>query len=142
MTPMRSWLVGLTLAGVFTLAAPAALACGGLFCSSPPPTTPTPPEPVDQTAERIIFEVTDTQTTAHVQIQYAGSAADFAWVVPFPTTPEVAESDITRFEAIDAATRLQVMLPLADSCPSLPVATSGGGGGGGLGGSSDGSVSG
>jgi hypothetical protein len=102
-----------------------ALACGGLFCATPPPESPTPPAPVDQNAERIIFEIGDGTISAHVAIQYAGSSADFAWVIPVPATPEVAESDVTMFETLDNATRKVVTLPVPDPCPSQPVASTG-----------------
>ena len=111
-----------------TLIAAPASACGGLFCSVPPPDVPTPPLPVDQTAERIVFEVGDDTVTAHVQISYFGPASEFAWIVPVPDTPEVEESDPAMFPAIDAATALQVVLPPPELCP---VPSGGGGGGGG-----------
>lgn len=60
--------------------APAAEACGGFFCGR---------QPVDQTAERIVFRVGDDSTTMVVQITYAGEAADFAWVLPLGTLPDV-----------------------------------------------------
>ena len=60
--------------------APAAKACGGFFCGR---------QPVDQTAERIVFKVNDDSTTMVVQITYAGEAADFAWVLPLGTLPDV-----------------------------------------------------
>ncbi len=94
--------------------APAALACGGLFCAN----AITAPEPVDQNAERIIFVVNrDNTVTAHVQIQYAGSPERFAWVVPVPSVPGVADSLEDRFTDLDDLTRLTIVPP-----PSLPCA--------------------
>ncbi len=106
-------------AALSTFVPAAALACGGLFCSVPPdPLVPSPPAPVDQTAENIIFEVNDDDTiTAHVQIAYTGSADDFAWIVPVPDVPDVAESDDAWFAALEGATRPVVFLPLPDPCP-------------------------
>lgn len=120
----------LTVAAVSiaTLVPSVAFACGGFFCSAP--AGPVPPQPVDQTAERIAFEVHGDETvTAHVQISYTGPADEFAWIVPVPGTPEVDESDPQLFVDIDAPTALQVMLPQPEFCPA-PV---GGGGGGCIG---------
>jgi hypothetical protein len=104
--------------GLATLATVgAAWACGGLFCSVPQ--GPTPPEPVDQSAERIIFDIDEDagKTTAHVQITYVGDPAAFAWIVPVPGVPDVADSKQSHFEELDAATRLMVTPP-----PSIPCA--------------------
>ena len=109
-----------------TLLPAAAFACGGFFCSAP--VGPTPPQPVDQTAERIVFEVHGDDTiTAHVQISYAGPADEFAWIVPVPGTPEVDETDPALFQDVDGPTALQVLLPQPEFCP---VPNGGGGGGG------------
>ena len=122
---MRVLVIAVASLWTLTLAVPV-LACGGLFCGAPPP-QPAPPEPVDQNAERIIFEVDDGEIRTHVQIQYFGQADDFAWVVPVPNVPSVVtESDPALFEALDAATRLQVLLPTPEPC-----AFQNGGGGGG-----------
>lgn len=98
-----------------------ALACGGLFCAVPQ--GPTAPEPIDQNAERILFEIEEGAgtITAHVQIQYMGNPDSFAWVVPVPGVPEVGESSENLFNALDRATRLQVVLPPGDPCDSAPL---------------------
>jgi len=44
-------------------------ACGGFFCRQ---------VPVDQTGEQIIFSVAPNHVTAHIQINYSGSASEFA----------------------------------------------------------------
>ena len=57
-----------------------ALACGGFFCAS------ATLAPVQQNAERILFEVPgDGTITATVEIRYMGSPSNFSWVVPVPT---------------------------------------------------------
>jgi len=60
-----------------------AFACGGFFCSNT--------QPVDQTAERILFaqDPSTGEVETHVQIFYEGPSEDFAWVVPVPSVPEV-----------------------------------------------------
>src|SRR6187551_1490867 len=59
--------------------APRAQACGGFFCGR---------APVDQTAERILFEVGDESVTMTTQISYNGAAEDFAWVLPLFEVPD------------------------------------------------------
>jgi len=62
-------------------APPAARACG---CVAPPD----PATPVVQAGERIVFYVEDGKVTAHIQIQYAGPAEEFGWLIPVPSVPE------------------------------------------------------
>lgn len=97
-----------TLVGVAMLvSAQPTLACGGLFCQN---------SPVDQAAERIIFTVDSELVTAYVQINYTGSAPDFAWVVPVPSVPEVDVVDIDPFNELQAATDPVFMLPPVPDC--------------------------
>ncbi|MEZ4267093.1 MAG: DUF2330 domain-containing protein [Myxococcota bacterium] len=107
------------------LVAPAALACGGLFCSVPQ--GPVPPQPIDQNAERIIFDVDGDTVTTHVQIQYAGAADAFAWVVPVGGVPTVVESSADLFSDLESATAVQVTLPQPEACPQFASSGSGGG---------------
>lgn len=72
----------LTLAGAVSVALAVtheAQACGGFFCGR---------QPVDQTAERIVFEIGDGMVTMTTQISFTGEAADFAWIVPLPEVPD------------------------------------------------------
>jgi hypothetical protein len=57
-----------------------AQACGGFFCGR---------QPVDQTAERILFEVGQDSVTMTTQISYNGRAEDFAWILPLHEVPDV-----------------------------------------------------
>ena len=80
---------------IAALLAPApALACGGFFCNNS--------TPVDQSAERIVFEVDADAGTVdtHVQIFYTGTAEEFAWVVPTPAQPELFLSTDTLFNEL------------------------------------------
>jgi hypothetical protein len=65
-----------------TLGTGRARACGGTFCDSGPTAMP-----VDQTGENILFVMNGTEVEAHIQIQYQGEAARFAWVIPLPAVP-------------------------------------------------------
>ncbi len=56
-----------------------ARACGGFFCGR---------LPVDQTAERILFEVGQDSVTMTTQISFSGRAEDFAWILPLSVTPD------------------------------------------------------
>ena len=55
-------------------------ACG---CFAPPD----PTVPIVQAGERILFSVENGIVNAHIQIQYAGDAKDFGWLLPLPSVP-------------------------------------------------------
>lgn len=97
--PLRIFASALSLFGALTLvAAPDASACGGFFCGR---------QPVDQTAERILFEVGQDSVTMTTQISFNGRAEDFAWILPLSATPDVnslAEYPQAALSALDANT--------------------------------------
>lgn len=75
-----------------------ALACGGFFCSQ---------TPVMQTGEKIVFAIDEQANTVDViiEIQYAGEAENFAWVLPLLSAPTHMGIATTRmFQQIDRAT--------------------------------------
>ena len=98
---------------------PPARACGGMFCSS------TSPTPIDQSAEKILFEVNDDgSVTATVEIKYNGNPRDFAWIVPVSGTPdfvEVAQKD--ELLLLDQATRPSILPPttVCSNPPAQPI---------------------
>ncbi len=73
-------LLGLVLVGLTLGYASDANACG---CFTPPD----PTVPIVQAGERILFAMSDGQVTAHIQIQYQGTAGDFGWLLPLPSVP-------------------------------------------------------
>jgi hypothetical protein len=85
-------------------------ACGGFFCSQS--------NPVDQSGEQILFAVDGTDVTAYVQIQYQGSAQDFSWVLPLPTTPTFALGTDAVFTALRQQTdpRFEIEWTEDDNC--------------------------
>ena len=97
------------------LAPTAALACGGFFCSS------VNLVPVQQNAERILFEVHDNGTvTAVVEISYAGDPDDFSWVVPVTDTPDLAvDVDGWALSLLDDATAPSI-IPPPTKCTESP----------------------
>lgn len=101
------FLLCVLLGAAFFLSTSPALACGGLFCQN---------IPVDQSAERIIFTVDSGVISAYVQINYTGSAPDFAWVVPVPGVPEVDVAEIESFTELQVATDPVFMLPPMPDC--------------------------
>ena len=111
-----------TLAGAFV--APLAFgmgearACGGFFCGR---------QPVDQTAERILFEIGDGSVTMTTQISFNGDAEDFAWILPLPAVPDV-ESLATfpqrALTALDTNTGPDFILP-SDCYGQFPQAGGG-----------------
>lgn len=84
-----------------------AAACGGLFCTN---------VPVDQSAERIIFTMDEGQIGTYVQINYTGSPADFAWVLPVPSVPTLATADMATFRDLDRMTAPLYIPPRAPDC--------------------------
>ncbi len=70
---------------------PDALACGGFFCSQ---------VNVDQTSERILFEVNpDGTITLTVEISLTGDSDSFSWLIPLPTNS--AESGAAATDGVD-----------------------------------------
>lgn len=101
---------------LITLPTADARACGGFFCGQ---------QPVDQTAERILFEVGDGSVTMTTQISFNGKAEDFAWILPLSAVPDpdsLAEFPQQALDALDANSG-PVFLPRASTraaCPRCP----------------------
>ncbi|MCA9711235.1 MAG: DUF2330 domain-containing protein [Myxococcales bacterium] len=76
-------LASLSLTAVAAAPRPAA-ACGGTFCDAGPQSMS-----VDQSGETILFVMEDGWVEAHVQIDYQGDPAQFAWIVPVMAQPEI-----------------------------------------------------
>ncbi len=73
---------------------------------------------VNQQAEQIIFEVEpDGHIVAHVLIRFAGDPAQFAWLVPVPSVPELELSFAEAFGLIDAQTEPTVSVTTTNLCP-------------------------
>jgi hypothetical protein len=85
-------LAALMALAVVLRAAPAD-ACGGFFCGR---------QPVDQTAERILFEVGQSSVTMTTQISFSGEAADFAWVLPLSEVPLADSLGVLHQQALNA----------------------------------------
>ena len=95
-------LIILLSVGVAGLLAPAAaLACGGFFCNA----TAAILQPVEQNAERILFEINgDGTITTVVEISFSGEPEDFSWVVPVPDVPELSVAPASAMLLLDDAT--------------------------------------
>ena len=98
-------------------------ACGGFFCDSGPQSMP-----VDQTGENILFVTTPDPgggppvVEAHIQIQYTGQAAKFAWVIPVQGVPEFDVGSQPLFDALLASS-----VPTYGQTVNFTCAPSGGG---------------
>ena len=99
------------------ISVPVARACGGFFCTT---------VPMNQVAENILFIQGEGTVTTHVQIQYSGTAADFAWVLPLPAVPELAVSHNQIFVELQRATQPSFQLNFQEdvSCGFPPIAFS------------------
>jgi hypothetical protein len=103
MRALRVALVAVLSVGVGLAMVPrTAEACGGFFCSQ---------NPVDQSAERIVFAKNGPNVIAFIQIVFNGNAEDFAWVVPVATVPLVDVADSTIFQDLDQATGPIIISP-------------------------------
>jgi MYXO-CTERM domain-containing protein len=60
--------------------------------------------PVDQKGENILYVMKPGQVEAHIQIQYKGEAARFAWVLPVQALPEVEIGSQTLFSSLLTST--------------------------------------
>jgi len=113
--------LGATLA---TILGHDAWACGGTFCSN----ASNQPLPVDQSAERIVFEVEGDRTCAHVQVDYEGEPEEFAWIIPVPRSVEVTESTRQLFFDLASQTTPTFLLPSSFcGAPTASFSQSGGG---------------
>ena len=68
-------------------------ACGGLFCNNN--------QPVNQSAERILFAHDGGAIRMHVRISYSGPPSDFGWILPVPAGVEVELSSEELFRQLD-----------------------------------------
>ena len=92
----RQCFVTLLCLGATAFSARPAGACGGFFCTT---------FPMNQVGERILFVADGETVTTHVQIQYSGSAEDFAWILPVPDLPELDVSHNELFRQLQFATQ-------------------------------------
>lgn len=116
--------------------ASSAKACGGFFCNSA--------QPVNQSAERIIFSHNpDGTTTAMIQIQYSGPSESFAWMLPVVGSPEISVSSNIAFQRLQQATNPSYVLnvEVEGECDSVDFQAFPGGGGADAGASFDASAS-
>ncbi len=90
----------------------AALACGGFF---------TPGTPLDQNIERIIFAISPGSMTVYEQINYSGSASNFAWVLPVPSVPKLDTAPISTFRNLDQQTVPRFIGPEPPQCGLPPL---------------------
>lgn len=94
-----------SLAAAFALTAVVAAtprpadACGGTFCDTGPQSMP-----VDQSGESILFVMEDGFVEAHIQIEYQGDPAKFAWIVPIMAEPEITVGSQALFDRMLAGT--------------------------------------
>jgi len=111
--PLLALTAGALLVSV--LAPRPAAACGGFFCSA------IQLVPVEQNAERILFEINDDDTiTTIVEIRYVGDPDEFSWVVPVPADEvDLAVTPIETLVMLDDATA-PTIIPPPTKCTQAP----------------------
>ncbi len=72
--------------------------------------------PVDQSGENILFVSDGTTVEAHVQVQYTGEAARFAWVIPMPTIPQIEIGSQALFDNLLSSTTPQYGFSIQNLC--------------------------
>jgi hypothetical protein len=65
---------------------------------------------VVQAGERIFFAVQNGRVIAHIQIQYAGDAQDFGWLLPLPSVPVLKAGSEELFTQLEATTAPRFLL--------------------------------
>jgi hypothetical protein len=80
--PAALALTGAVVSASLLLTPSNAQACG---CFAPPD----PSVPIVQAGENIVFSHEDGVITAHIQIQFQGSANEFGWLLPLPSEPDM-----------------------------------------------------
>jgi MYXO-CTERM domain-containing protein len=90
--------IGATVVGFLALHPRHADACG---CFTPPD----PSVPIVQAGERILFAMENGTVTAHIQIQYAGDAREFGWLLPLPSVPDLQLGTDELFNGLVNATQ-------------------------------------
>jgi hypothetical protein len=109
---MRTLGFGVMMGFALGAAAPRdAKACGGCFH---PPTVQSGTVVTDH---RMIFSVSPAETTLYDEIEYTGSPADFAWVLPIKGPVTVGVSSDALFAAIDQQTQTTILAPPLTPCP-------------------------
>jgi hypothetical protein len=68
-------------------------------------------DPTVVTGHRMALSISPDQTVLWDQIQYSGDPAEFAWVLPVKTGAKIEVASDAFFEALDAATSVQVIQP-------------------------------
>lgn len=126
---MSHRLRALLLAVVTMLSPSAALACGGFFCFT---------QPVDQSAERVLYVQEENKITVHIQISYTGDDEKFSWVLPLMKVPELGVGSDSIFTILEQSTSPQFQLQWQQKpdcqgyspCELMDAAAGGGAGGG------------
>lgn len=99
---LRNKLTLALTAAVVAITLPAsALACGGFFCFT---------QPIDQSAERILYVMQDGQVQVHIQISYTGEDEKFSWLLPLTSKPETGIGSDTVFAILEQLTAPQFIL--------------------------------
>jgi MYXO-CTERM domain-containing protein len=102
--------------GALLLDPSTAQACG---CFTPPD----PTVPIVQAGERIVFAQENGEITAHIQIQYSGSATEFGWLLPLPADPVLELGTDELFAQVIATTQPKYRLTRVyeGNCPFDPA---------------------
>ncbi len=91
----------LIAASAISLAPRPAQACGGFFCST---------QPIDQSAERVLYLADEGKYTVHIQISYTGEDDQFSWILPLIDVPQLGIGSDSVFQILEQMTTPQYYL--------------------------------
>ena len=106
-------------------------ACGGTFCDAPGGPSGPMVMSVDQRGENILFVLDGKSVEAHIQIQYTGDPAHFAWVIPVQQVPAFMVGSQALFDRLLGATVPTYGYTTTNACPGKNQGAAGAGGAGG-----------
>ena len=92
---LRSRLVAASIVLTSLVFSAPAFACGGFFCFT---------QPIDQSAERILYVQQLGKISVHIQISYKGDDKQFSWILPLQKVPTLGIGSDTVFQVLEQAT--------------------------------------
>src|SRR3954462_2634215 len=120
---LTSLLFALPVVALSLASASDAAACGACFHGEM--------ENTQVTGHKMIFSISQVETTLWDQFSYAGDPTSFAWVLPIKGSVTVGLSSDALFQNLEAQTTVGVNPP-ASPCPGPPFCEGQNGAGGGL----------
>ncbi len=95
---------------ITALIAPAPTRAAGFFFA---------PEPIEVRAVLVDLEVSADKVRYRASVEVQGPSQTVIWIVPLPAGATLAAVETDDLDALEAASAMQLTLPLSDACPSM-----------------------